>query len=108
LPAYERLLSAIGHGVERSLPMRQSTAAALLALTLALAACSPQEEESVEERFRRTEAAIENTAADIEATTENAVRETESRLDNEVDALENRAEAVDEAEANQTEANASR
>ncbi len=71
-----------------------------------LAGCGAEEEESVEERFRRTQAAIENTAESLEAETENAVRETEILLENRVDALENSLNAAepvaDEPDSNET------
>lgn len=72
---------------------------------IALAACTPEEEESVEDRFRRTEAAIENTAQDLEARTENAVRATEAALENQADAFENRIESIEPVETNEAEAN---
>ena len=82
--------------------------AAALGLAIILSACAPEEEESVEDRFRRTEAAIENTAAALEAETDNAVSQSEATLQNDADAFENRLDAVDPAESNAVEANQSR
>ena len=64
----------------------------LLALLL-LSACAPEEEETVEERFKRTEAAILNTAESLEAETENAVRATENQLENQADLVANSLDA---------------
>ena len=79
-----------------------------LALIALLTACSAQEEESVEERFKRTEAAIVNTAETLEAETENAVSATENRLENQADAFENNVDAVEANEVNQASENQSR
>ena len=69
----------------------------LLAATAALAACSPKAEQSVENQFRQTESAIENSAAALEATTENATRAAEGELENQAMEFENRANAVERA-----------
>ncbi|MGZ8998580.1 MAG: hypothetical protein ACXW2T_06960 [Allosphingosinicella sp.] len=73
-----------------------------------LAGCSAQEEESVEERFKRTEAAIENTAETLEAETENAVSATEKLLENRADAFENSVDAIEANEVNQAAVNQAR
>lgn len=69
----------------------------LLAATAALAACSPKAEQSVENQFRQTESAIENSAAALEATTQNATRAAEGVLENQAQEFENRADAVERA-----------
>ena len=75
-----------------------------LATALALAACSPQAEQSVENQFRQTESAIENSAAAIEAETENATRAAAGALENQAQEFANRAEAVDRAATTNTSA----
>ncbi|HET9427481.1 MAG TPA: hypothetical protein VFO69_03895 [Allosphingosinicella sp.] len=72
---------------------------------LVLAACGAEEEETIEEKFRRTEAAIEKTAADLEAKSENAVRTTEELLENRAGAFENSIEAAEPAEGNAVDGN---
>jgi hypothetical protein len=66
-----------------------------IAASAALAACSAQVEQSVENQFRQTENAIENAAASLEAETENATRAAGAALENEADAFENRVDAID-------------
>jgi hypothetical protein len=63
----------------------------------ALAACNSKPEQSVENQFRQTENAIENTAATLEAETDNATRAAASALENQANEVENRAEAVERA-----------
>jgi hypothetical protein len=75
---------------------------------LLLAACSAEDEESVEEKFERTEAAILNTAEALEAETENAVQTTEAQLENQADALSDSLEAPDPTAQNQTQVNETR
>ena len=72
----------------------------ILALATLLAACGAEEEESVEDRFKRTEAAIINTAESLEAETENAVSATENRLEGQADMLENGANSAEPTEGN--------
>jgi hypothetical protein len=79
---------------------------ALALLALLTAACTAEEEESVEERFKRTEAGILNTAESIEAQTENAVRATEAQLENQADAFENSLQATEPADSNAAATNA--
>jgi hypothetical protein len=74
-------------------PMTRPALASALFLITILGACAPEEKESVEERFRRTEAAIENTARALEAETENAVRQVELTLENQgTAAIDNRVD----------------
>ena len=73
--------------------------------SLLLAACGAEDEESVEERFKRTEAAIEKTAADLEAKSENMVRTAENVLEDRADAFENSVEAAEPADGNEMAAN---
>ena len=88
------------------------SAIALCAFMALLIGCSAEEEETVEERFKRTEAAILNTAESLEAETENAVRAAENVLETRADAFENnvapQAAEVNEALADQAEGNQAR
>lgn len=68
----------------------------LLAL-LALAACNRQEQ-SVANRFDRTNAEIENKARELEAEVENEVRGVEADMQNQIDAMANQANAAAPAE----------
>ena len=85
--------------------MTRAVAAAFGLSIFLLAGCSAEEQESVEERFKRTEAAIEKTAADLEAKSENAVRSTEEMLENQAEAFENSQEAAEPVESNEVNAN---
>ena len=78
----------------------------LLAISLLLAGCGG-DDETVANKFERTEAAIENRAGAFEAQVENEVSALEARLDNETDAFlnaarDNAAEANGGASANAT------
>jgi len=70
----------------------------LLAL-LALAACT-SEEESVANRFDRTNAEIENKARELEADVENQVRGIEAEMQNEIDSIANRQNSAAPADMN--------
>ena len=73
----------------------------LLAL-LALAACT-QQEESVANRFDRTNAEIENKARELESEVENQVRAVEAQKQNEIDAIVNaQANMAAPVDANET------
>ena len=67
----------------------------ILALPLlALSACNDPEEESVQDKFERQEAAIVNRAERYEAEADNAVGAEEARLEAEAAALRNQAELI--------------
>lgn len=77
----------------------------ILALVV-LGSCS-REEESVANRFDRTNAEIENKARELEADVENQVRGVESDMQNQIDSMANHANAAP-AEANAAVANSAR
>jgi hypothetical protein len=78
----------------------------LLAL-LALAACA-REEESVANRFDRTNAEIENKARELESDVENQVRGVEAEMQNQIDAIIDQQNAAAPAETNAAATNAVR
>ena len=82
--------------------------AAPFALIALLCACGSEEEESVEEKFRRTEALIHNTAESLEAETANAVSATENLLEKQADAFGNSLEAAGAVDTNEVAANQAR
>jgi hypothetical protein len=69
----------------------------LLAATAALAACQAKTQQSVENQFNQTEAAIENTASTIENATEVSTRAAANEIDAQADMVANRADAVERA-----------
>ena len=66
---------------------------------LALAACTRQEE-SVANRFDRTNAEIENKARELEMDVENDVRGVEADMQNQIDAIANQQNAAPPSEGN--------
>ncbi len=73
--------------------MKPSFPLAALALCLALAACGPGRERSVNEIFDETNRAIVNTAADYEGRVDNEIGATERRLDAQANEQLSRIEA---------------
>src|SRR3954469_11639825 len=84
----------------------------LLAATAALAACQAKTQQTVENQFQQTEAAIENTANAIENATEVSTRAAANEIDAQANMIENRADAVERAAtgrpANSTNGNSSK
>ena len=69
----------------------------MLAATAALAGCQAKTQQTVENQFNQTQAAIENAADTIENTTEASTRAAANEIDAQANMISNRAEAVERA-----------
>jgi hypothetical protein len=73
----------------------------LLGATAMLAGCQVKTQQTVENQFNQTEAAIENTANAIENATEASTRAAANEIDAQANLIENRADAVQRAATGQ-------
>ena len=69
----------------------------MVAATAALAGCQAKTQQSVENQFNQTQAAIENAADTIENATEASTRAAANEIDAQANMISNRAEAVERA-----------